>query len=91
MSDGEVTRFVPLTLEASEQRVTESSLEEPTTGMGIQAGKASKQPTNEYQRCEASGHDGGSLHVGQIFDLSFHSHAGGFRTRDVDVIAVSSN
>ena len=65
MSDGEVTRFVPLTLEASEQRVTESSLEEPTTGMGIQAGKASKQPTNEYQRCEASGHDGGSLHVGQ--------------------------
>jgi hypothetical protein len=28
MSDGEVPRFVPLTLEASEQRVTESSLEE---------------------------------------------------------------
>jgi hypothetical protein len=35
MSDGEVTRFVPLTLEASEQRVTESSLEEPATGMGF--------------------------------------------------------
>ena len=47
MSDGEVTRLVPLTLEASEQRVTESSLEEPTTGMGIQAGKApSSQPMN---------------------------------------------
>jgi hypothetical protein len=86
MSDGEVTRFVPLTLEASEQRVTESSLEEPATGMGFRRGKrqaasksqrqewvsggeSAKQPTNEYQRCEASGHDGGSLHVGQIFDL----------------------
>lgn len=29
---------------------------------------------------------------GKIFDLLFHSHAGGLhRTRDADVIAVSSN
>jgi hypothetical protein len=45
MSDGEVTRFVPLTLEASEQRVTESSLEEPATGMGFRRGK--RQAANQ--------------------------------------------
>lgn len=45
MSDGEVTRFVPLTLEASEQRVTESSLEEPGTGMGFRRGK--RQAANQ--------------------------------------------
>jgi len=91
MSDGEVTRFVPLTLEASEQRVTESSLEEPATGMGFRRRK--RQAANQrISALRASGHDGGSLHVGQIFDLSFHSHAGGLhRTRDADVIAVSSN
>jgi hypothetical protein len=75
MSDGEV----PLGAFGAACRgaVTESSLEEPTTGMGIQAG------ANEYQRCEASGHDR-LAHVGQIFDLSFHSHAAGLlRTRDV--------
>jgi hypothetical protein len=52
----------------------------------MSGGESAKQPTNEYQRCEASGHDGGSLHIGQIFDLSFQCGA-----YEVDVIAVSSN
>jgi hypothetical protein len=54
MDDGEVTHLVPLALlieerrEASGCRVTESSLEEPATGMGVLGGKSVKQPTSEY-------------------------------------------
>jgi hypothetical protein len=53
MSEGEVTRLVPLALliverkkrQAAEQRVTESSLEEPATGMGFRRGK--RQAANQ--------------------------------------------